>query len=113
MTRRQETSVCFQCFDAGRCDFFTLDDEVLVKEVAVCLMLVEVLGCQHGRQDWDIDVELDTHESVDDGCGDEVVAVDPAVHYKPSRNDRCVSTGGRKSLRHQWQFQGADRKSVV
>ena len=57
------------CCGASRRRLGALNDEMVVEELSVLVMLMKVLRRQHGRDDRHLGVELDTHQSLDDGVG--------------------------------------------
>jgi hypothetical protein len=62
--------------------------KMVVEELSVLVMLMKVLRRQDGRYDRHLGVELDAHQSLDDGVGNELVPVDAAIDDEPRGNDR-------------------------
>src|ERR1700730_5206517 len=65
-------------------------DEMVVEELSVLVMLMNVLRRQDGRYDRHLGVELDAHQSLDDGVGDELVPVDAAIDDEAGGDDRGI-----------------------
>lgn len=75
---------------ASLCGFDSLYGKVLGKEGFVGLVIVKVVRCEDGRDDRNIGVQLDTHETIDDRFGDELVSVDAPVDHESGSHHRCV-----------------------
>lgn len=54
-------------------------------------VLLSVPGRHSRSEDGYVGVELDTHQSIDDRCGDELMPVDAPVHQKATRDDGVIS----------------------
>ena len=96
-----------QRLHAGARGLGALGDEMLAEEIAVGVVLVEVLGREHDREHRDAAVELHAHQAVDDGAGDELVPVDAAVDHQRAAHDGGVPTGARQALGQQRDFKSA------
>ena len=77
---------------AGRCRLGTLYDEMVVEELSVLVMLMKVLRRQDGRYDRHLGVELDAHQSLDHGVGNELVPVDAAIDDEPRGDDGGIAS---------------------
>src|SRR4029077_16085430 len=75
---------------AGRRRLGALYDEMVVEELSVLVMLMKVLRRQDRRYDRHLGVELDAHQSLDDGVGDELVPVDAAIDDEAGGDDRGI-----------------------
>src|SRR6202047_324196 len=84
--RQQMPDLVHRC-GAGRRRLSALYDEMVVEELFVLIMLMEVLWRQDGGYDRHLGVELYTHQPLDDGVGDELMAVDAAIDDEPGSND--------------------------
>src|ERR1700739_4506448 len=72
--RRRQVPHLVDCCGAGRRRLGALYDEMVVEELFVLVMLVEVLRREHSRYHRDFGVELNAHQPLDDGVGDELVS---------------------------------------
>lgn len=70
------------------CGLLALADEMLVEELLVGVVLVELVGREHDREDGYACIELHAHQALDDGLSDELVAVDAAVDDEAEADDR-------------------------
>ena len=66
-----------------------LYDEMVIEELLVLVMLMKGLRRQDSRDDRHLGVELNAHQSLDDGVGDELVPVDAAID-----NESCGDNSG-------------------
>ncbi len=73
--------------------------EMLAEELAVVIMLVEMLRRQHGRNDRDLGIELDAHQRADHRVGHEFVPVDAAVDDEAGGDHGGIAPGFGKNLR--------------
>jgi len=102
--RQQVPDLVDRC-GAGRCRLGTLYDEMVVEELSVLVMLMKVLRRQDGRYDRHLGVELDAHQSLDHGVGNELVPVDAAIDDEPRGNDRGIAPALGEQQRMQRNFQ--------
>src|SRR5215472_5717354 len=86
---------------------------MVVEELSVLVMLVEVLRRQDGRDDRHLRVELNAHQPLDDGVGDELVPVDAAIDDEPGGNDGGIAPDLGEQQRVQRNLQrSGDLKEV-
>ena len=64
-----------------------LYDEMVVEELSVLVMLMVILRRQDGRYDWHLGVELNAHQPLDHGVGDELMPVDAPIDDEPGSDD--------------------------
>src|SRR3990167_111021 len=102
-----------QGLQAGLGDFGALLYKVLAVEAQVLFVLVKIARRQHGAEDGYIGVQLHAHEAVDDGGGDELVAVDAAIDDEAAGNDGVVTTAACQALGMQRDLEGAGHLEVV
>src|SRR5215469_15448325 len=81
-----------------------LYDKMVVEELSVLVMLMEVLRRQDGRYDRHLGVELNAHQPLDDGVGDELVPVDAAVDDEPGGDDGGIASALGEQQRVQRNF---------
>jgi hypothetical protein len=81
--RRRQVPHLVDCCGAGRRRLGALYDEMVVEELSVLVMLMKVLRRQDGRYDRHLGVELDAHQSLDDGVGNKLVPIDAAIDDEP------------------------------
>ena len=82
-----------------------LYDEMVVEELPVLVMLMEVLRRQDGRDDRHLGVELNAHQPLDHGVGDEFVPVDAAIDDEPGGDDGGIPSALSEQQRVQRNFQ--------
>ena len=80
--RQQVPDLVDRCC-AGRRHLGALYDEMVAEELSVLVMLMKVLRRQDGRYDRHLGVELDAHQSLDDGVGNKLVPIDAAIADEP------------------------------
>jgi hypothetical protein len=68
------------------------------EEVRMDAVLVEVVGSENGRDDGDVGIQLDPHQPVDDGLGDELVAVDTSIDDEPGADHGGIVTAPGQTL---------------
>jgi len=90
-----------------------LYDEMVEEELPVLGMLMEILRRQDSRDDRHLGVELNAHQPLDDGVGDELVPVDAAIDDKPGGDDGGIASALGEQQRVQRNFERAwDLKEV-
>src|SRR3546814_7464146 len=70
---------------------------------------MEVVRRQHRGQHGHIALHLHLHERADHGIGDEVVAIDAAVHHEGGADDGGVAAAARQVAGEQRDLEGTGR----
>ena len=80
---------------------------MVIEERVVNVVLVELLGGEHGRHDRDISLEHDVHHPLQDRVGHEAVLVNAAVDHEGRRDDHVVPPGLGQLLAVQRELERA------
>ena len=71
----------------------------------VRLMVMKILGREHEGDARDFGVQLDSHHGVNDGSGDKLMPIDPAIDDQSSPHNDPVASGFRQQFRLERNFQ--------
>lgn len=77
------------------------------KLVQVLFVLMEVMGSQDARKDWNIRLQLYPHQRLYHGLRHELMAIDASINHQGGGSNAVIIAGSCEPSDHQGNFEGA------